>query len=179
MKNPHGFFKIIGVAGQMGSGKTVIASEICKLYDASKVSFGDFVRAEAVRRNIALDRSSLQLLGETLIKELGYAKFVESVLTFTDITPTMVLDGVRHVEIWKTVLSFSSQSILIYLDIPVITRLNRLKARDNLDDDLIKVAMRHPMEINIPLLLPLANIVLQEKSLENMIFDVMSAIDRM
>lgn len=179
MKNPHGFFKIIGVAGQMGSGKTVIASEICKLYDASKVSFGDFVRAEAIRRNITPERSSLQLLGETLIKEFGYANFVEIVLTFTKISPIMVLDGVRHVEIWKTILSFSSQSILVYLDIPLSTRLNRIKARDNLDDNLIRVAMSHPMEINIPLLLPLADIVLQEKPLENMISDVMSKIAKM
>jgi adenylate kinase family enzyme len=179
MQNPTASFRIIGIAGQIGSGKTSLALELCKRLNAQKVSFGDFVRSEALRRNTIPTRLALQELGETLIAELGPYGFVQRVLNSTDIRPIMILDGIRHIEIWQAIRSFAPRSILIYLDIEEATRLDRLKGRDNLNDGSIKRAMFHTMEENIPRLKSLADIVLIESPLEEMASQALSRIERL
>jgi len=179
MQNLIASFRIIGIAGQIGSGKTSLALELCKRLNAKKVSFGDFVRSEAIRRNIIPTRFALQELGETLIAELGPYDFVQRVLDSTDIHPIMVLDGVRHIEIWQAIRSLAPRSLLIYLDIKEATRLDRLRSRDNLSDCSIKRAMLHTMEVNIPKLKDLADIVLLESPLEEMVFEALSRIEQL
>lgn len=178
MQNLTPSFRIIGIAGQIGSGKTSLALELCERLNAQKVSFGDFIRSEALRRNIIPTRPALQELGETLIAELGPCNFVQRVLNSTDIRPIMILDGVRHIEIWQAIRSFAPRSILIYLDVAEVTRFERLKGRDNLDDGSIEVAMRHPMEERISQLKSLADIVLLESPLEEMVSEALSRIER-
>jgi cytidylate kinase len=176
MKTQTASFRVIGIAGQIGSGKTSLARELCKRLNAQKVSFGEFVCSEAIRRNIRPDRPALQELGEKLISELGAHNFVRQVLDTVDVHSIMVLDGVRHIEIWQAICSIAPESILIYLDVPETTRINRLKNRDNLDDDTLGKAMSHPMEVNIPLLKNLASIVFYESPLDDMLSEVLSGI---
>lgn len=179
MQNQTAFFRIIGVAGQIGSGKTSLALALCKRINAQRVSFGDCVRSEALRRGITPDRSSLQMLGENLIAELGPYGFVRKVLNSIDKHPIVVLDGVRHIEIWQAVCLFTFQNTLIYLDIEESIRLNRLKNRDGLDDESIKNAMHHPMEENIPQLKSLADIVLSEGTIEEMVAEILSRLEEL
>lgn len=174
MKTQTASFRVIGIAGQIGSGKTSLAQELCKYLNAQRVSFGEFVRSEAIRRNIRPDRPALQELGEKLISELGADNFLRQVLDTVDIHPILILDGVRHVEIWKAICSIAPESILIYLDMPETTRISRLKNRDNLDDESLGKAMYHPMEINIAHLKNFASIICQESSLDDMVSRVLS-----
>lgn len=176
MKTQTVSFRIIGIAGQIGSGKTSLAQELGKRLNAQKVSFGEFVRSEATRRNIRPERPALQELGEKLISELGADSFVRQVLDTVDVHPIMVLDGVRHVEIWKAICFIAPESILIYLDIPETTRISRLKNRDNLDDESLGKAMSHPMEVNIPLLKNLASVICQENPLDDMVSKILSGL---
>ena len=119
---------IIVLSGQTGSGKTSLARELARKLDANFASFGSFVRSEAIRRGIELDRVSLQNLGQALIHELGPDEFVKEVLIHGqgNGSPITVLDGVRSVEIWRCVQKLVFRNVLIYLDIEVNQRIDRL-----------------------------------------------------
>ena len=176
MEHKTGFSKIIGIAGQIGSGKTSLAMELCSRLNWQIISFGSFVRSEANRRGIRIDRVALQQLGEDLIADLGPDEFVRQVLFSDKINSNMVMDGIRHVEIWQTLRSIAQQSILVYLDIPEEVRIARLRQRDNLDIDSIKLAMLHPMEHNIHLLRQYSNLVLFDASIESMVAQVFALL---
>ncbi len=177
MKRATTYFRIISVAGQIGSGKTSLANELCKILNAKMVSFGDYVRSEATGRNMPLDRTSLQHLGGSLISELGYLEFVKRVLSMVEPHPFMIVDGIRHTEVWRALHSLFPKSLLVYLDITETIRLERLRDRDNLDIDSIRAAMDHPMEKNIPLLRDLADIVLQLSSISEMTAKIVKLVD--
>jgi cytidylate kinase len=170
------FFNILGIAGQIGSGKSSLARELCKRLNGKLISFGSFVRSEANRRGIRIDRAALQRLGEDLIAELGPDEFVRQVLYSDSITSSIVIDGIRHVEIWQAIRSIAPGSILVYLDVPDEIRIARLQQRDNLDIDSIKLAMLHPMEKNIPLLRQYSNLVLFDDSIESMVAHVIALV---
>ena len=163
-------FTIIAIAGQTGSGKTSLGKQLCQLLGATFSSFGSFVREEAGRRGIKVDRLSLQNLGQSLIDELGPEEFVRSVLSFgkTEDLTTMVVDGVRSVEIWQSIQKLTSNSALIYLDIDESIRLERIIRRDKLDFSAIRSAMEHPMELNVPKLREYADIVLYDSPIDTM-----------
>ncbi|MGI0015006.1 MAG: ATP-binding protein, partial [Nitrososphaera sp.] len=139
MEHKTGFSKVVGIAGQIGSGKTSLAMELSKRLNWKLISFGSFVRSEANRRGIKIDRVALQQLGEDLIAELGPDEFVRQVLYSDTIHSNIVIDGIRHVEIWQAIRSITQKSILVYLDIPEEVRIARLQQRDNLDIASIKL----------------------------------------
>jgi cytidylate kinase len=170
------FTTIIALSGQTGSGKTSLAKELVQRLDANFASFGSFVRREAIHRGIQLDRLSLQNLGQALIREFGSDKFVKAVLTQGqgNSSTLTILDGVRSVEIWHSVQKLASRSILVYLDIEEGKCIERLIRRDKLDLTLIRLAMSHPMEMNVSELLTYADLVLHTGSIEAMLLDVMS-----
>lgn len=176
MEHKTGFSKVVGIAGQIGSGKTSLAMELSKRLNWKLISFGSFVRSEANRRGINIDRVALQQLGEDLITELGPDEFVRQVLFSDKINSNMVIDGIRHVEIWQAIRSIAQQSILVYLDIPEEVRIARLQQRDNLDIDSIKLAMFHPMERNIPFLRQFSDLVLPVGSTEALVAQVVALI---
>jgi len=176
MEHKTGFSKIIGIAGQIGSGKTSLARELCSRLNWKLISFGSFVRSEAKRRGIRIDRVALQQLGEDLIAELGPDEFVRQVLFSDKINSNMVIDGIRHVEIWQAIQVIAPKSILVFLDVPEETRIARLRQRDNLGIDSIKLAMLHPMEQNIHLLRQFSDLVLLDGSTEAMTAQVVTLI---
>jgi dephospho-CoA kinase len=171
-------FNIIGIAGQTGSGKTTLAKAICQSLNGSLISFGSFVRSEASRQNIIENRANLQLLGENLIKELGYKEFVKRVLNSVDNynKKILIIDGIRHVEIWKVICSIADKSFLIYLDVSEKTSLERVQKRNGIDISSIKNALSHPMEINTLRLREFADIVFIETSIDIMLSQVKDII---
>lgn len=176
MEHKTGFSKIIGIAGQIGSGKTSLAKELCSRLNWKPISFGSFVRSEANRRGIRIDRVALQQLGEDLIAKLGPDEFVRQVLYSDAINPNIIIDGIRHIEVWQAIRSITHKCILVYLDIPEKVRIARLQQRDNLGIDSIKLAMLHPMEQNIHLLRQYSNLVLFDASIESMVAQVFALL---
>src|SRR5436189_5554707 len=69
--------RIIGLSGQSGTGKSHLASELVHALEAEVVSFGSYVRAEALRRGKGIDRATLQELGQVLIDGYGCDTFVQ------------------------------------------------------------------------------------------------------
>ena len=160
----------------MGSGKTSLARELCGRLNWNLISFGSFVRSEAQRRGIRIDRVALQQLGEDLIAELGPDDFVRQVLYSDNINSNIVIDGIRHVKIWQTIQVLAQRSLLVYLNVPEEIRIARLQQRDNLGIDSVKWAMLHPMERNIPLLRQFSNLVLIDDSTEAMVAQIIAQV---
>ena len=172
---------IIGIAGKMGSGKTSLAKKLALLANGNLISFGAFIKKEAKTYNISPLRKNLQNFGERLIETLGYELFVKKSLNLDNFnSDLLIIDGIRHLGVWKEILNYSNNCYLIFLDIPEKIRIKRLINRENLNRDEILGQMNHKMEINIKNLKNFAQITFQEESInfyvkeiENKIFNKM------
>lgn len=154
------FDTIIGIAGKMGSGKSFVAKQISEILNFPKYSFGSYIVEEARHRHLETDRETLQNLGEGLVKELGPEQFLKNFWLSTNNSKSQILDGIRHVEIWKYIQTVSKKAILIYLDIDQATQLERLCARDKIEKEVALYYLQHPVEKNVDLLIPEADITI-------------------
>jgi len=156
------FSNVIGIAGKMGSGKTDFAKRLSQELQIPRSSFGAFIRSEAYKRKQSLERTSLQKLGDQMIKELTPYGFL---LEFQEMIPDSqlhILDGVRHREIWEQIVEQTPKTFLVFFDIHDEVRLERLIARDQSTKQETSIDMSHPMENQINLLRPYANLVFDE-----------------
>lgn len=160
---------LVGIAGQTGSGKTTLAQELKKTLQAELVSFGAFVRAQALERGLSLERSTLLELGETLIEEHGPEEFVARVVLFhlRDVflghQPTLlVVEGIRHVEIWEAIQRQYQKTYLVYLDVPETIRVRRVQERDSIDSASAFKILHHSMEKGVRKLLSRADLVVKQ-----------------
>lgn len=127
----------VGFAGPIGSGKTTIAVQVHQILGGVYVSFGDYVRSEAARRQLGGEREVLQDLGEQLIAEKGWTEFCRSTLASCAWQPgvTAVIDGIRHVEVVRELrqLVWPQPLTLVFVDLNLEDRMNRI-ARTKLPD---------------------------------------------
>jgi cytidylate kinase len=154
-------YSFIGIAGQIGAGKTSLARKLSQRLGSETVSFGSFVKSQALSRNVPINRNALQDLGEQLIKELGVEHFVEQSLALERFPEhaLLILDGIRHIEIWEAIKTRAETKLLVYLDIPEAERLKRVLEREQSEEAEVLSQFHHPMELNATRLKPLADIV--------------------
>jgi hypothetical protein len=122
---------VVGLAGRRGSGKSTIAAELQRDFGFARVSFGDYVRGVAKERELPLELASLEALGRALIDELGWARFCRAVLTGTESSPRVVVDGIRHVGARTTMrnLVAPGRFAVAFVQIDEAVRKRRLAAR--------------------------------------------------
>lgn len=166
--------KIIGLSGQSGVGKTYVAKELARILKIGVVSFGSYVRAEALRHQKGTDRVTLQELGQALIEEYGCEKFIQHVFHFGGVQNgiPILLDGIRHMDIWQAVQRISTQSVLIYLHCDELQRVERLLIRDYLDSASVQSIIQHPMDKNIVQLRSIADLIIINELKEEMITEI-------
>lgn len=176
---------LVGIAGKTGSGKTVLAERLKTELETGVVSFGAFVRAEAVLKGMSLNRATLQQLGEQLIGELGPEEFVGRVIQFhlsdgsADHRPAcLIIEGVRHVEIWEVLQAQFANCFLVYLNIPYELRLRRIRERDNIDTESAIEILHHPLETAVEELLSSADLILEQDPPESLVRIVRESIER-
>jgi len=169
---------IVALSGQTGSGKTSLAKELSKKLQAKFVSFGAFVRVEAILRGLETDKLALQNLGQALIDELGADEFIYRVLLYGQANndSVTVLDGVRSIEIWTAIQELTLKTFLIYIDVEENKCISRIKSRDKLTASSVQLAMNHPMEIGISTLRVHADLVLEEEPIEIMVSRVVDML---
>lgn len=92
----------IAFAGPIGSGKTTISKALARKLHSKHASFGDHFRAMATRLgHNASDRALLQRLGEEQVRLSPDNVCKELLNAWKPSDGTIVIDGVRHLEILK------------------------------------------------------------------------------
>jgi adenylate kinase family enzyme len=134
---------VLGLAGRRGSGKTTLASALQARFGFVRVSFGDHVRSVARGHASPEDTASLQALGTQLIGDLGWERFCRGVLADALHSPSVVVDGLRHVAAAKTLrmVAAPGRFLLVFVDIDEAVGRQRIVARARLGD----VEMIHEM----------------------------------
>jgi cytidylate kinase len=156
---------VIGVSGGIASGKTVFARLLAYRLGADFASFGDYVRFQAARMGLGIDRLSLQVLGERLIAEMGWDAFTAAVLSDWAGQRHLVVDGVRHVEAVSALRAAIAPNLvcLVFLDADFETRKTRASKRSS-DAAHLDVYDTHSTELSVHSDLPsLADVVLDAR----------------
>ena len=149
---------VIGLSGQLGSGKSSLASILAQRNSCPRAAFGDYLRDVATGRGLESDRASLQQLGEEQIA-LGWDAFCSAVLNHFGWKTGrgLVVDGIRHVDALKTLSRMiCPQSVfLVHLTINEELRHNRLLSRDGVQA-VFDNHEKHSTEADVKEALPLA-----------------------
>jgi dephospho-CoA kinase len=124
---------VIGFCGKIGSGKTTISQLIANDLRIKRVGFGDYIRLQALKKSLEVDRKTLQDLGEDFINE-NAKDFCWNVL-FQDnwnANSALIVDGIRHIEILEIIkdIIYPLEFKLIYIDVSYHIRKERLNNVD-------------------------------------------------
>lgn len=124
---------LICVAGMPGAGKSEIATRLAKHLNAKLLNMGDFVRSEALKRGLPVDRDNLMRLASELRKESGPDAIAKLVLANISKDSLYVIDGVRSLEEINAFRS-ETQAILVAVHASPRERFKRLLSRGRKDD---------------------------------------------
>lgn len=125
--------EVVSISGRTRAGKTTLAEALGSALGWPWASFSSYIKSEAKRRGLPLERRALQDLGAELIEELGWAGFVEAMLADRGLDPTrppFIIEGVRHrgtLEGLREVVA-PTRVVAIYLDVSDSERNRRLAA---------------------------------------------------
>ena len=144
---------VVAFCGGVGSGKTTLSKEVASGLECRYVGFGDWVRSVALGRRLTVSREALQELGASLIAELGLDGFCRSALAYGGWAcgESVVIDGVRHVEILETLrrLLAPSRVNLVFVQADWKTREQRLRQRGSAEADLLPETESHSTEVQV------------------------------
>jgi cytidylate kinase len=143
---------IIALSGLPGTGKTTLARALAEKLNGAYLGFGDHVRKLAREQDRASDRSSLQDLGETLVRDDPQG-FTNGVLAQAPHDwKVLVVDGVRHLSVLDVLRDYARQSDaslqLIHLTVDMPVRIDRIVAR-GADPSTAPTAERHASERDV------------------------------
>ena len=117
---------VIGLAGGIGSGKSMASEYLHSRYGAERLRFSQILADVLDRIHLPCDRKNLQTLGEILRKYFGpdvvvnaFEKDLEGINA--DI---VVVDGLRYIN-EVAMLKSSENNVLIYIEAPQKTRYER------------------------------------------------------
>lgn len=160
---------VVGVAGPIGAGKSVVADELAAFYGGARRSFGGVVRGRAEAVGRPTDRDSLQDLGDQIIATDGWAAFCREVLDEPPDGAVVVVDGVRHDgAIDALIVIVGGERLrLVFVDAPRDERLARLIARDGITEADFDAAEGHPNERELPSVRARADLVIDNTSARN------------
>jgi dephospho-CoA kinase len=140
---------VIALSSKIGAGKSTIARAVSGSLGWPRVSFSDYVREVARNRGVQESRTSLQEVGEALVKQnaTGFARGVLSKINFKS---GAVVDGIRHMEILHALRNLVAPVpvYLIHVETDEQARIQRLTGRGMTADE-IKAADSHSMEVQV------------------------------
>ncbi|MGB6130650.1 MAG: AAA family ATPase [Acidobacteriaceae bacterium] len=149
---------VIGVAGRIGSGKSVVAHALERDLGFQYLRYS-MVLAEwfAVDPN---DKTRLQEIGGEVMSGDGQRELNRRLIARIDRGRDVVVDGLRHPTDYESLQSaFASRFALIFVDTPRDIRRARTRERYR-TEDAFRAADSRPVEENIDLLRPMAAAVI-------------------
>ncbi|OYT40408.1 MAG: hypothetical protein B6U86_04020 [Candidatus Altiarchaeales archaeon ex4484_43] len=121
---------VIGLAGRMGSGKTVVCNYLHERYGAKQMRFSQILMDILDRLYLPHEREYLQKLGHSLRTSLGEDVIVNAFEEDMKRGPSKIIaiDGIRYMNEVKMLRKFE-ENLLIFVDAPVDIRFRRCRAR--------------------------------------------------
>lgn len=167
----------IFIAGGTCSGKSTLAKTIADRTGYPAASFGGILRDYARMSNLPLTIESLQNLGQGLISQLGYDRFLQWIIAHSPAVPwqgSIVLDGVRHKAMHESLKRTFPASILVYCVCDLETQIERMMKRDKVSRENAVRVLSHPLEQFISDMEPQADLFFRP---ENSIEDFLDQLD--
>lgn len=129
---------ILAFSGGLGSGKSVLTTEVAQRLGWGRASFGEQVRRIAADNGLDVqDRAVLQNLGQALVLT-KLETFIEETLAQAEGAEHIVLDGIRHVEVLLMLKQKYQHAVrLVHLDVPSDIRQERYMKRENVERRLL------------------------------------------
>lgn len=115
---------IIGIIGKIHSGKSTLAKELTEKLQIPIVSFGGYLKEFSIENGLSTDRESLQTLGNKRISDDAIL-FINDVLFGHHNTNIIIIEGIRHHSVLKSLNKIYNQSYFIFLDVPFTERYKR------------------------------------------------------
>lgn len=129
---------ILGIAGEMGSGKEAVSTHLCEKYGASSRNFSQILKDILERLYLPIVRENFSPLSLALRQTFGEdilakAMFQDAVNDKADI---IVVQGIRRQEDMTFLKEFSNFKFL-YIDADIKTRFERVKNRKEKENDAL------------------------------------------
>lgn len=121
---------LIGLAGSIGSGKTIISEHLHERYKASEKRFSQILMDILDRLYLTYERKNLQKLGACLRESLGEDVIVNAFQKDLekDDSDIIVIDGIRYMNEVNMLRKFEN-NILLFIDAPSELRYKRCRKR--------------------------------------------------
>ncbi|ODS42524.1 MAG: hypothetical protein MSIBF_04200 [Candidatus Altiarchaeales archaeon IMC4] len=120
---------IIGLSGEIASGKGTAADHLCSGFSASKHTISGILSDILKRLYLPADRKYLQALGTTIRKELGHDVIINTLEKDIekDRAKIVILDGVRYMN--EVEMIHGMGGIVVYIGAPQKVRYERCRGR--------------------------------------------------
>ena len=149
---------VIGVAGRIGSGKSVVAHCLEREFGFQYLRYS-LVLAGWSHTDPA-DKSRLQVIGGDVMAGQGQVELNRLLIRQIDRSTDVAVDGLRHPTDNESLLAtFGPRFFLIFVDTPLQIRFERSRERFNTYERFLS-ADTHPVESNTDLLRPFAAVTI-------------------
>jgi dephospho-CoA kinase len=143
---------VLGFVGKIGSGKSTVSTAVAEALGWPRTGFGDYVRALAAEKGLAVDRQTLQRLGESLVNE-GPTEFCRAVLNQANWEPgkSAVVDGIRHTAIVSALRETvaPTELLLVFVAVADSVRETRVQKRDGQNQVTLNLLDSHSTESEV------------------------------
>ncbi|MCG6190204.1 AAA family ATPase [Maribellus maritimus] len=183
MKNKKRFHRSFLISGRICSGKSTFANHISSVLNIPIVSFGKYVKHICISNGIEVNRTNLQIQGESLINHSA-KNFLYGAIDFSvpAQSQSVIFEGIRHKKIVELISEVSDTLIIIYIEACLDERFRRFIQRgtEKLTKDQFIVKDNHNVEQEISTLKDLADLIIDSEkeiiSNEKIIIDFISKI---
>ncbi len=130
---------IIGIAGEMGSGKGTVTGYLVEKYGAQHLRYSHILEDILARLSLEYTRQNLAILGEGLRATFGgniLSQALRADITASE-APVVVFEGIRKKEELDAMRDLDG-FVFLYVDAPIETRYRRLVMRNEKVDDNTK-----------------------------------------
>jgi cytidylate kinase len=175
--------QVILLSGAIGVGKTTVASALAEVLEGEVVRVREAL-ASVVGLNVT-DRLALQTEGAELDRRTNGGWLVDYLERRLEFDSVLIVDSVRTLRQTLPVFARYPETFLVYLEATASTRRTRfdkVKQEDPVKKSMSWVdAMRHPTEIEVSRLKPLAQLEIETDSLdsEEVAREIISALRRL
>lgn len=121
---------VVGLAGKIGSGKTVVSDYLHLKYGADQMRFSCILMDILDRLHLPPEREYLQKIGHSLRTSLGEDVIVNAFSEDLKENKSriIIVDGIRYMNEVEMLRKFEN-NLLLYIDAPVEIRYNRCVRR--------------------------------------------------